>query len=107
MVEKVGYKHEEQGHLERRESPGWITGAHTGCFSPKSGTEPQSPKSLLLYCRENMSDPSGECSCVCHNSPPLQSITFGRELDCRLRGLMQLLVPVSALIQAQMLEDPF
>lgn len=49
MVEIAGYKHEEQGHLERRESLGWITGTHTvptGCFSPKSGIEPQRPKSL-------------------------------------------------------------
>lgn len=90
-MEKVGYKHEEQGHLERRECLGWITGAHTvptGCVSPKSGTEPQRPKSLCHYTAEKMCQTHcARVSCMCCNSPLLLSSIFGRELDCRHEGL--------------------
>ena len=90
-MEKVGYEHEEQGHLERRESLGWITGAHavpTGCFSAKSGTEPQSPKSLCYYTVEKMCQTHwASVNCMRRNSLLLLLIVFGRELDCRHKGL--------------------
>lgn len=90
-MEKVGYKHEEQGHLERKESLGWITGAHTvptGCVSPKSGTEPQRPKSLCYCTAEKMCQTRWvSVSCMRRNSLLLLAIIFGRELDCRHKGL--------------------
>lgn len=67
MVEKVGYKHEEQD-LESRESLGWITGAHTvptGCFLPKSGAEPRRCKGLSSCSAEEMCHSHGVSgSCI-------------------------------------------
>lgn len=90
MVEKVGYKHEEQEHLERRESLGWITGAHTvptGCFPLKSGTEPGRCKGLSSCSAEEMCHSHGVSGSCFTTTPLLLSITVGRELNCRLRGL--------------------
>lgn len=89
-MEKVGYKHEEQEHLERRESLGWITGAHTvptGCFSPKFGTEPRRPKGLSSCSAEEMCHSRRVGGSCIATALLLLSIIVGRELDCRLRGL--------------------
>lgn len=88
MVEKVGYKHEEQEHLERRESLGWITGAHTvptGCFPPKSGSEPWSCKGLSSCSAEEMCHSHGVRGSCIATAPPLLPVIVGGELGCRLR----------------------
>lgn len=60
----------------------------SGCVSPKSGTEPQRPKSLCYYTAEKMCQTHwASVSCTHHNSPLLLSIIFGREPDCRREGL--------------------
>lgn len=89
MVEKVGCKHEEQEHLEKRESLGWITGAHTvstGCFSPKPGSEPRRCKGLSSCSAEEMCHSHGLSGSCSTTAPLLLSGAVGKRAGLQTKG---------------------